>query len=584
MYENAEVVHLLDLCTLSYQLHSQTLIWPFDPYYDQLVRSKSDQVLTNSRRDEFMAIVHELANNQAYKRLHPRGPNVLGGPNWGPSNSRLDPVISAYGLINPWRPSVARPNAELEGWILYDTPPAITQRIGTVSVVRYHPNHGPPFPPDTNNPNNKFAVETITLAPNPGPPHPPGKDLLYCFEGGTGSVTRAQSPTTPAWSIMGFVLAREDAKVPSGANPPPYDVYIVFRGSRSGDPRMLRALSTAKGNSDWVTDMDFGLGRNTVQSDPSISERGKVSPGFATSVRTMLPTIMECLKTISAKNRHPPRTIYVTGHSLGAGLAAHFTSAMILGTKYRYDAPHTDMPDSVKQWPWRSMQLVPFALPVLGDEQFHDAFNITLASRNFELAGDPVPQRQRRYAVGQTYSIDPDLLKVKILGGRHEPYNIREWLIKDLQVRGFIDANPPNDSPLFRPPWRALKTFEKVVRVLARAPGDPVSNVLGPDFNERLLLYLDVVYRVAPSGSRRQRVSNLRDFVKSVDKSPDPVLLWKQVPTLEQIYDNNKNIFDTKFEHFVGLCMLLSVASKGSVGGAQTHAFTMAPFNNLPLR
>ena len=30
-----QLVHLLDLCTYCYQLHSQTLIWPMDPYYEQ---------------------------------------------------------------------------------------------------------------------------------------------------------------------------------------------------------------------------------------------------------------------------------------------------------------------------------------------------------------------------------------------------------------------------------------------------------------------------------------------------------------------------------------------------------------------
>jgi hypothetical protein len=30
------LVHLLDLCILSYQLHSQTLIWPMDPYNERV--------------------------------------------------------------------------------------------------------------------------------------------------------------------------------------------------------------------------------------------------------------------------------------------------------------------------------------------------------------------------------------------------------------------------------------------------------------------------------------------------------------------------------------------------------------------
>jgi hypothetical protein len=43
-------VYLLDLCIFSYHLHNQTLIWPMDPYYEQL----SSQKLRFGRRKDFM--------------------------------------------------------------------------------------------------------------------------------------------------------------------------------------------------------------------------------------------------------------------------------------------------------------------------------------------------------------------------------------------------------------------------------------------------------------------------------------------------------------------------------------------------
>ena len=54
---------------------------------------------------------------------------------------------------------------------------------------------------------------------------------------------------------MGFVLARED-NIPGPAADRPYDLYIVFRGSRSGHPRQITAY-TWGGNPDWVTEMNF---------------------------------------------------------------------------------------------------------------------------------------------------------------------------------------------------------------------------------------------------------------------------------------------------------------------------------------
>jgi Lipase (class 3) len=365
-----QLVHLLDLCTYSYQLHNQTLIWPMDPYYDQLSGIKG-------RRNGFMDKVHRRAVSGNY--VGRRGPDVLTDSQMHQTNQNLDPILSDYRNLNPWKPSIVRPNRETEGWILYNTPSQITDRIGEAWVVRYLAGN----PRLVTNPPLPINIPRPALGQT-------GTDWLYCFEGGTGAIAR--KPTHPAWSLMGFVLAREDE---TAANPPPlrpYDIYIVFRGSRSGDPRALRALQEERGNPDWVTDMDFGAGRNVLERNSEISETGSVSPGFAASVSTLLPTVMACLKSIQIRKTYSPRTIYVTGHSLAAALAVHFTSAVLLGGTYGYTVPSQSggkMPDEIRRWPWSSTQLVPFALPVVGGKSFHDVFNLTLASRPVYLSGDP---------------------------------------------------------------------------------------------------------------------------------------------------------------------------------------------------
>src|SRR5208337_5648201 len=94
-------------------------------------------------------------------------------------------------------------------------------------------------------------------------------------------------------------------------------------------------------------------------------------------------------------------------------------------------ATQTKMPPTIQKWPWSSMQLITFALPPVGNEIFHDAFNIAVSSRTFQLAGDIVTQRRRGYGVGRAYIIDP-ALRLAPGGARHEPINIRKFLVGEL--------------------------------------------------------------------------------------------------------------------------------------------------------
>jgi hypothetical protein len=425
-----QLVHLLDLCTYCYQLHNQTLIWPMDPYYDQFSGIKG-------RRNGLMAKVHEYAAAQPKSSLL-RGPGCLLSMI---TNKDLDPILSDYSKINPWQSSAVRPNRETEGWILYSTPKEITDRISEAWLVCY----------------GKAGFPRAVLLPSKIPVQRPaiaaGTDWLYCFEGGTGAIPRKTKHA--AWSLMGLVLAREDETAPNPPPDRPYDLYIVFRGSRSGDPRALKALMKEKGNPDWVTDMDFGAGSGVVANNSEISETGNVSPGFAACVSTMLPTVMVCLEDIQRRKKYAPRTIYVTGHSLAAAVAVHFTSAVLLGGKYGYTRPPKtfnvldEMPENIRTWPWSSTQLVPFALPVVGDESFRDAFDITLACRPVYLSGDPVTQRLRWYAVGLPYRLVPESVSNldqrggRISALRHEPFNIRKYLLKDLEEKGIKLHGPP---------------------------------------------------------------------------------------------------------------------------------------------
>ena len=83
------LVFHLDLSILTYQIYSQSLVWPFDPYYEAM----------DSRRDQVMQGVHDWAKrhgddpSQRQILTAYRGLGVLGG---FANNLRHDPIIYNY--------------------------------------------------------------------------------------------------------------------------------------------------------------------------------------------------------------------------------------------------------------------------------------------------------------------------------------------------------------------------------------------------------------------------------------------------------------------------------------------------------
>jgi hypothetical protein len=97
------LVYHLDLSILAYHLYGQSLIWPFDPYYEEM----------EDERDAFMRKVQAWAQLQGAKQVQQavgldgyRGPGVLNG---FPNNPRHDPIIYNYSRLHPWSSNVSAP-------------------------------------------------------------------------------------------------------------------------------------------------------------------------------------------------------------------------------------------------------------------------------------------------------------------------------------------------------------------------------------------------------------------------------------------------------------------------------------------
>ncbi len=391
----------LDLCTLSYQLYHQSLCLPLDPWYDMMSRVGSD------RRTNICKFTHDYAQNLGG---YYSGPNAARG--FGESNRNLDPILSNYKYIDAKFPTF---NRDGEIFLALQAPNYITENIKTIEGIRYTSK-------PTSYPHNETELFSIRQ-------YPSGDDHIVVFEGGTGStgIMGGAGATDPSWSLMGFVMMK---KTQTG-----YDAHIVFRGSRSGASllktvwRAQNFIGEPKGNPDWITDL---RGMKQVEQ-PLISKVGKVTQGFSESLPTMLGTITACCKHLE-QTYGAPEHIYVTGHSLGAGLATQFVSAVMQGTY------GDELRQVVKSWPWQNATLVAYAQPIAGDTTFASNFDkLTPASEHYWVAGDSVVEATSGRVVGMIIDKGEHCgvqKKLEMLSecsdNPHEVFVIRAALARDL--------------------------------------------------------------------------------------------------------------------------------------------------------
>ncbi len=328
----------LDLSILTYHLYGQSLIWPFDPYYEELDNLSWDRTTFMDRVRGWAATT---GGEQAGAGLDAfRGPGILSGFDDATTH---DPLIYQYSRIDPWTPTITNAIAQ---WTEYLTPAEVTDTVRDVYVCTR----------TAGRPEGEVTVDALVLD---SPSAAPGaRDVLLAFEGGTGDKGEGEPPSQ---SLMGFALVR-------AGEGDAYDVHIAFRGSRSGSGARaaLQALSTEEshGNPDWITD----LGYREV-SAPFVSTEGLVSRGMSRAIQTIFPQVFGCLdEVVGAARPAPPRNVYVTGHSLGAALAQHFSSAVLMGDEY---GPSGDaMPSSLQDWPWERLKLITYGAPRVGDEDW----------------------------------------------------------------------------------------------------------------------------------------------------------------------------------------------------------------------
>ncbi len=510
-------VYHIDLCILAYQLYNQTLIWPLDPWYERMRRTGT------SRRDNFMEQIHRfVAGKPEY-----RGPGSTRG--WATSDA-FDPIVSVYSRLSPWTASFARDDAKYR---VFNTPAYITDKITDVYVCEYETapaNDGKDYKSGKPKLGNHLKRGNKT------------GDVLYACEGGTGATVAGKilDAKPAAWSLMTFVLKR--SRDDGG-----HDVHIVFRGSQSGSggSAAVSGLLQEKGNPDWVTDTDA---YETV-SDTPISRYGKVSRGFANSLKLCLNSIVACLDDIDQNGGGKPKQIYVTGHSLGGALAAQFCSAMVLG---EYG---TNLPANLKAWPWAEVQLITYASPTVGNKEFQAAFNLNIDGLRIKVEGDPITQEKVNDHVGKEVQLASSYW---VNTAAHEPALIRSSLIAQAQQ---LSKNLDNvvaikqDDPA--EPWKVYDTFWDMIDGHA-AVRDHLSEILTDKFAADVDTYLAAFRAIIPADSTYRspmtRKSVTNELLQKFDQA-----IGTPATSIEDLRDRLGQIAGVLDDQddFLGVCLTL---------------------------
>ncbi len=407
------LVYNLDLATLAYHLHAQTLIWPFDPYYDSVPGGASGRAKFIRNVRQWAGKIGQIQQKSGGSVHAYRGPGRLAGFDDNPLH---DPTIYRYDGLSPWNGTLTRSGKQ---WVEYLPPRPITDHIRDVYMCSRKSGRA------------AKAVSVARVASNPAARASGARDVLFAFEGATGDKGEAGHPASQ--SLMGFVLLRHRGQGNA------YDIHIVFRGSRSGS--LLRSVvqanwdTRAKGSPDWITDLGYDL-IGPGKSASLISTTGAVHRGFAKSIELTLPGIFACLgKAASLKPGTRPENIFVTGHSLGGGLAQIFVSAVLMGNQYGPNGKGPAMPRQMRPWPWQQIKLITFSAPRAGDAEW--AKTLTTIG----LASEFHARDLRRYDY-KALAPNEDSIPAR-LGDRNRPAGFRVLVSTDAVSTSAVAGRKP---------------------------------------------------------------------------------------------------------------------------------------------
>lgn len=250
---------MLEYCRFSYKLYAQTCVYPMDPFYE----AHGEGTLQGAR-DRLMAKIHVDKGTQGDEK-------------------KFDPIEYDFtNTPNPHQGVIYRGGAKSEPYTLLH-PRSIDKAIVSSRGFDLDGNAVGP------------AVATVSHT----------GALRNCpFMGRTGMTKNHPDSGWKSW--LGSVVFDPATRV----------CVIVFRGSRSGvgSRALLQAQFKSIGSPDWVTDMNH-LKEVKVPELKGAAMACGFWYAFASCRQSLIAAYHE------AVGNAKPEAIYITGHSLGGGLA-----------------------------------------------------------------------------------------------------------------------------------------------------------------------------------------------------------------------------------------------------------------------
>lgn len=179
----------------------------------------------------------------------------------------------------------------------------------------------------------------------------------------------ASLPLPPGWSLE----ATGDLAQASG---PPLPMLFVLHNNQTN--QVLLVVRSTVGSYEWTKNFEYNQ-----TADPEIQAifGGNVSFGFASIFQEIWPAAQAALDALVVDSGGPPPEVWVTGHSLGAGIGTMvaFAAADYLAASMGPDEAPV-------------VQAVLFAPPQVGDSSFVDAYNQLVNGRMVDYADDIINQ------------------------------------------------------------------------------------------------------------------------------------------------------------------------------------------------
>jgi hypothetical protein len=227
------------------------------------------------------------------------------------------------------------------------------------------------------------------------------------------------------------------------------------------------------------------------------------------------------------------------------------------------------MPQELQSWRWRTMSLVTFSSPAVGNEKFRKSLDRIRPGKRIWVDGDPITKEMptRCYAVGinQELKNRKDVLanteaNKKTLNP-HEPLAVRRSLCADLEEDSSLETVHIPMTAINNEPWKLRRSGMAVLETLALGRKPKELAALIPNCEEFLLLLLRNLQSYYDTALNTE-VTKIADQIEKLNTGQrDASTKLKSLCKTWNSCDGLKGKKGSSLHNLIGLCMFFNAVS-----------------------